>query len=109
MFAKIGFLFALKLKNSKLRIENPSKDQRFVTLFQFYYFLKMGLTWEEFLQLAAVITNLSDSIYYFDEEEIEIKEKNRRVAAAANEYQEFFSDLKYMKFMEELRTSFKIS
>ena len=69
----------------------------------------MGLTWEEYLQLAAVITNLIVSIYYFDEEEIEIKEKNRIVAVAAKEYQEFFSDLKYMKFMEELRTSFKIS
>ena len=69
----------------------------------------MGLTWEEYLQLAAVIKNLTDSIDFFDKEEIEIKEKNQRVFAAANKYQEFFSDVKYMKFMEELRISFKIS
>ena len=66
----------------------------------------MGLTWDEYLQLTAVIKNLAVSIAYFDEEEIEIKEKNRKVAVAAREYQEFFSDLKYMNFMEELRTSF---
>ena len=66
----------------------------------------MGLTWDEYMQLTAVITNLFVSIYHFDKEEIEIKEKNRKVAVAAREYQEFFSDLKYMNFMEELRTSF---
>ena len=64
----------------------------------------MGLTWEEFLQLAAVIKNLYVSICFSQKEDM--KEKNRRVAAAANQYQEFFTDLKYMKFMEELRTSF---
>ena len=66
----------------------------------------MVLTWEEYLQLAAVVTNLNESIYYFDDEKIEIKEKNRRVAAAAKEYHEFFSELKYMQFMEEVRISF---
>ena len=66
----------------------------------------MGLTWDEFLKLATVITNLADSIYYFDKEEIEIKEKNRKVAAAAKDYLEFFNDLKYMQFMEEVRISF---
>ena len=66
----------------------------------------MGLTWDEFLKLATVITNLDDSIYYFDKEEIDIKEKNRRVAAAAEEYQEFFNDFKYMQFMNEVRISF---
>ena len=68
----------------------------------------MGLTWEEFLQLTAIITNLNDSIYYFGQNRgIEIKEENRRVATAAKEYQELFSDLKYMKFMEEVRKIFK--
>ena len=67
----------------------------------------MGLTWEEYLQLAAVIKNLYVSICFSQKEDM--KEKNRRVAVAAIKYQEFFSDLKYMKFMEELRTSFKIS
>ena len=69
----------------------------------------MGLTWEEYLQLTAVIQNSKVAIDSFDEEGIEIKEKNRRVSAAAHEYQEFFTDLKYIKFMEELRTSFQIS
>ena len=66
----------------------------------------MGLTWDEFLKLATIITNLDDSIYYFDDEKIEIKEKNRRVAAAAKDYFEFFNDFKYMQFMEEVRISF---
>ena len=39
----------------------------------------MKLTWNDFLELAAVITNLRNSIYNFDDEELEIKEKNRRV------------------------------
>ena len=63
----------------------------------------MGLTWEEYLQLTAVIKNLAVSITYFDKWEIEIREKNRRVATAAQAYQEFFSDSKYTKFMERLR------
>ena len=68
----------------------------------------LGLTWEEFLQLTAIITNLDYSIYYLSQNQgIEIKEKNLRVATAAKEYQEFFSDFKYMKFIEEVRKSFK--
>ena len=70
----------------------------------------MVLTWEEFLQLAAVVSNLDDSIYYFDDEKIEIKEKKRKVAAAAKTYQELFNNFKYMDFMdlmEEVRISFK--
>ena len=66
----------------------------------------MGLTWDEFLKLATVITNLDDSINYFASEKIGIKEKNRRVAAAAKDYLEFFNGLKYMHFIEELRISF---
>ena len=65
----------------------------------------MGLTWEEFLKLASIITNLNVSIFYFDDKKIEIKEKNRRVAAAAKDYLEFFNDFKYMQFMEEVRIS----
>ena len=41
------------------------------------------------------------------EEEIDIKEKNRRVSVAAKDYVEFFNDLKYMEFMNEVRISFK--
>ena len=65
----------------------------------------MRLTWEEYLQLAAVTTNLFLSIEYFDNEEIEITEKNQRVAAAAKDYLEFFEDLKYIQFMNEVRIS----
>ena len=67
----------------------------------------MGLTLEEFLQLATVITNLAISIGNFDlDPEIDIKEKNRKVATAAINYNEFFNDLKYMKFIDEVRFSF---
>ena len=65
----------------------------------------MGLTWDEFLKLATIITNLDDPIYYFDTKEIEIKEKNRRVAAAAKDYLELFNDPKYIEFMNEVRLS----
>ena len=65
----------------------------------------MGLTWDEFLELASVISNLQIPIVFFNEEEIGSKEKNRRVAAAAKDYIEFFNNLKYMQFMDELRIS----
>ena len=66
----------------------------------------MVLTWEEFLKLATIITNLNNSIYNVDDEKIEIEEKNRRISAAAINYQEFFNDLKYIHFMNEVRISF---
>ena len=66
----------------------------------------MGLTWDEFLKLATIITNLDDSIYYYDHQTIKIKEKNRRVAGAAIHYLDFFRDLKYIHFMNEVRISF---
>ena len=65
----------------------------------------MGLTWDEFLKLATIITNLTISTYYLVKEKIEIKAKKRRVAAAAKDYFEFFNDLKYLQFMNEVRTS----
>ena len=64
------------------------------------------LTWDEFLKLATIISNLWKPIAKFNNEKIEIKEKNRRVAAAAKDYFEFFNDFKYMQFMEEVRISF---
>ena len=66
----------------------------------------MALTWAEFLQLAAIVTNLRDSIYYFDTKNIDIEEKNRRIAAATINYKEFFNDYKYMQFMAKVRMSF---
>ena len=66
----------------------------------------MGLTWDEFLKLATIINNLAFPIFYFNKEQIGIKEKNRRVAAAAKDYFEFFNELKYTQFMEEVRISF---
>ena len=66
----------------------------------------MGLTWDEFLKLATVISNLREPIRYFNDKRIEIKGRNRRVAAAAKNYIEFFNDLNYMHFMEKVRISF---
>ena len=67
----------------------------------------MELTWEEFLQLATVVTTLRDSIWYFNlNPENDIIEEHRKVAAAAINYRELFNDLKYMKFMDELRLCF---
>ena len=65
----------------------------------------MALTWEEYLQLAAVVTNLDDWIIYYGDEKLEIKEKNRRVTAAAQKYQEVFNNYTYMDFTEEVRIS----
>ena len=66
----------------------------------------MGLTWDEFLKLATVISNLKKPIDDFYNKQIGIKELNRRVAAAAKDYLESFKDFKYMHFMEEVRISF---
>ena len=63
----------------------------------------MGLTWDEFLKLATVISNLWNPLYYFDYKEDEIKELNRRVAATAKDYLNIFNDFKYMQFMREVR------
>ena len=75
----------------------------------------MELTWDEFLEIATVISNLREAIVknmginmHLDMRInmlIRVKDKNRRVAAAAKHYQEFFNDLKYMQFIEEIRRS----
>ena len=56
----------------------------------------MGLSWEEYLQLADVIKNLNDSIY-----------KNRNVVPAAKAYEEFFDDVRFMQFMAKIRLTLK--
>ena len=63
----------------------------------------MGLTWDEFLNLAAVITNLHDSIFYH----VDAKIEHRRVATAAQRYKDFFKHLKYSDFMKVVRTCLK--
>ena len=65
----------------------------------------MRLTWDEFLKLASALQKFGLSIALFHSEEIDIKEKNRRVAAAAKDYEEFLNDLKYMQFMNAVRIS----
>ena len=67
----------------------------------------MVLTCEEFLKLVTIIKNLQDSIIfgYIKSSKEGIQEKNRRVATAAKNYKEFFNDLKYMQFMEDVRIS----
>ena len=67
----------------------------------------MRLTWDDFLKLTAVITNLGLSISYLDDPNIEIKEKHRRVAAAAQRYKDFFEGSKYSDFMKGVRISLK--
>ena len=68
----------------------------------------MELTWNDFLDLASVIKNLFDSIHDFEDPEIVIVDKHRRVDQAAREYQVFFQDLKYLEFMKKVRLSFRI-
>ena len=73
----------------------------------------MELTWDEFLKLATIITNLNDSMNDLNDlfinifikyiSIIEIEEKNRRIFAAAKDYLEFFDDFKYINFMTEVR------
>ena len=46
----------------------------------------MGLTWDDFRKLAAVFTNLFDSIRYCQRSKINIKEKHRRIATASQKY-----------------------
>ena len=67
----------------------------------------MRLTWDEFLELASVISNLTIPINNFNSKEIEFKEKKRRVIGAAKDYLEFFNDFKYIEFMNEVRKSLK--
>ena len=67
---------------------------------------KKRLTWDEFLKLSTIVTNLDDSIYFFKSKNKEIKKKNQRIAAAAKEYLDFFNDSKYIYFMNEVRISF---
>ena len=71
----------------------------------FANFARARPTWYDFLQFAAFITNLFDAIYYFDVPNIEINEKHRIVAQAALRYEDFFKDLKYSEFIEDVRIS----
>ena len=59
----------------------------------------MKLTWEDFLKLASIVTNLDDSIRK--------KQNHQRVAEAANEYRNFFKDSKYVDFMKIVRISLR--
>ena len=65
----------------------------------------MELTWEDFLGLAAIITHLYNTIESFRSVKIDIKEKHRRVEAAARNYQELFKVSKYVEFMKKVRIS----
>ena len=67
----------------------------------------MGLTWDEFLKLASVISNLKEPIIVYDDKEIGFKEMNTRVAGAAKDYLDFFNNLKYIEFMKKARISLK--
>ena len=63
----------------------------------------MTLTWKEFLNLAAVVQNLFEPIDNFFYKKIDIKELNRLVAKAAQDYLDLFKDSKYMVFADTMR------
>ena len=63
----------------------------------------MTLTWKEFLNLAAVVQNLNEPIYNFFKKKTDIKELNRLVAKAAQDYLDLFGDAEYMKFTKFMR------
>ena len=63
----------------------------------------MKLTWEDFQMYASIVTNLFESINYFNTQNNDIREENRRVAVAANEYLNILKDVKFVEFTELLR------
>ena len=65
----------------------------------------MKLTWEDFFKYTSILRNLYESIFYFTVQTIEIKEKNRKVAVAANEYRNLFKDFKFVEFSKLVRIS----
>ena len=65
----------------------------------------MRLTWDDFLKLAAVITNLRNSILDFGFPLSKLVEKRRGILAAVQRYQDFFKDSKYSECMEKIRIS----
>ena len=67
----------------------------------------MKLIWDDFLNLASIVTNLYESICDFYEEEFTIQQKHRRVADTANEYRNFFKDSKYFEFIKIVRIRLK--
>ena len=69
----------------------------------FLSFGKMTLTWEEFLNLAAVVQNLREPIHNFFYKKIDIKELNRQVAEAVQDYLDLFEDAKYIEFANNMR------
>ena len=63
----------------------------------------MMLTWKEFLNLAIVVQNLDEPIKNYFYKKIDIKELNRRVAKAAQDYLDLFKDAKYIEFAYTMR------
>ena len=63
----------------------------------------MTLTWKEFLNLAAVVQNLTGPIHNCCNKKIDIKELDRLVAKAAQDYLDLFKDAKYMDFANTMR------
>ena len=66
----------------------------------------MTLTRREFLNLAAVIKNLYETLYNFEIERNDIKEFNRRVSKTAQKYFDFFREARYMEFINLIRISY---
>ena len=66
----------------------------------------MALTWEEFLNLAAVVQNLYEVIDSFDIKRNDIIDFNRQVFQAAQNYFDFLLDARYMEFIKYTRISY---
>ena len=101
MFAEI-----VRFRNTKflrLRIEWISRKRDLEDFLRFLSFGKMTLTWKEFLNLAAVVQHLYEPIKNCFNKKIDIKELNRLVAKAAQDYLDLFKDAKYMEFANTMR------
>ena len=66
----------------------------------------MALTWGEFLNLAAVVQNLSETIHHFGTEIKDTKDFNRRVFETAQNYFDFLRGARYLEFIKYKRISY---
>ena len=64
----------------------------------------MAVAWTDFLLIAAVVEQLFDAIYYFQE----IGKNHEYVRMAAEEYREVFKNPAFSKFMKDARTRLKV-
>ena len=66
---------------------------------------EMTVTWTDFLSIATIITELYDSIYYFEER----GKPHEEVRKAAEKYRDFFKNTSFAKLIEGARKRLEIS